>query len=74
MNTTQYFNGITPEVWNYHIGGYQILDKWLKDRKGRVLSAEDVKHYCRVATALARTIEVEVKIDELYLGAEKNPC
>jgi len=74
VNTTQYFNGITPEVWNYHIGGYQILDKWLKDRKGRVLSAEDVKHYCRVATALARTIEVEVKIDELYLGAEKNPC
>ena len=53
INKTQYFEGVEPEVWEYQIGGYQVLDKWLKDRKKRILSLEDIKHYCRVVTALA---------------------
>ena len=52
-------------------GGYQVLDKWLKDRKGRTLTAEDVKHYCRIATALAKTIEVQVETDKLYPRVEE---
>lgn len=70
INELQYFSGIAPEVWNYQIGGYQVLDKWLKDRKGRTLSAEDVKHYCQVVTALSKTIEVQKEIDKLYLRVE----
>jgi type I restriction-modification system DNA methylase subunit len=72
INKHQYFDGIKPEVWNYHIGGYQVLNKWLKDRKGRALSSEDVKHYCRVVTALSITIVIQEKIDELYPDIEKN--
>lgn len=66
INKTQYFEGIEKEPWQYQIGGYQVLDKWLKDRKGRELSLEDIKHYCRVATALQKTIEVQKEIDESY--------
>ena len=33
INKTQYFEGVPPEVWNFHIGGYQVCEKWLKDRK-----------------------------------------
>lgn len=47
INKQQYFEGITPEVWMFKIGGYQVLDKWLKDRKKakRSLSFDDVLHY-----------------------------
>ena len=63
INDRQAFVGIAPAVWNYHIGGYQVLDKWLKDRKGRILSSEDIRHYCRVATALSETLILQEKID-----------
>lgn len=72
INKQQYFDNVESEIWNYYIGGYQVLDKWLKDRKGRVLSSEDIKHYCKVATALSKTIEIQKKIDELYPEVEKN--
>ena len=59
-------------VREYQIGGYQVLDKWLKDRKKRILSTEDIKHYCRVVTALAKTIDISAEIDELYPQVENN--
>lgn len=65
INDRQCFTGIPLEVWAYHIGGYQVLDKWLKDRKGRILGSEDIRHYCRVATALAETIKLQKKIDAM---------
>lgn len=72
INKTQYFEGIESEVWEYQIGGYQVLDKWLKDRKKRILSTEDIKHYCRVVTALDKTIEIQREIDKLYPHVEKD--
>jgi type ISP restriction-modification system protein len=51
------------EGWNFHVGGYQVCQKWLKDRKGRVLSYEDIQHYQRVVAALAETIELMEQID-----------
>ena len=39
------FEGVPEQVWDFHIGGYQLCHKWLKDRKGRTLSAEDIAHY-----------------------------
>ncbi len=70
INKAQYFEGVEPEVWEYQIGGYQVLDKWLKDRKGRVLNLEDIRHYCRVVTALAKTIKIQQEIDVLYSEVE----
>jgi predicted helicase len=71
INNEQFFEGITPEVWEYQIGGYQVCDKWLKDRKRRSLSLEEIKHYCKVVTALEKTIEVQAEIDKIYPDVEK---
>ena len=71
INKDQYFEGIPEEVWQYQIGGYQVCDKWLKDRKGRMLSLDDIKHYCKVVTAIKNTIEVQKEIDNLYPEIEK---
>ncbi len=64
INAGQYFQGIPPDVWNVHIGGYQVLAKWLKDRKGRVLNFDDLMHYQRIAAALQRTLQIQQDIDE----------
>ena len=72
INKTQYFEGVEQEVWDYQIGGYQVLDKWLKDRKKRILNLDDIKHYCRVVTAISKTIEIHGEIDALYPGVEKD--
>jgi len=71
INKDQYFEGIPKEVWEYQIGGYQVSEKWLKDRKGRTLSLEDIKHYCKIITSLQKTIEIQKKIDETYPKLEK---
>lgn len=65
INKTQYFEGILPEVWNFHIGGYQVCQKWLKDRKGRKLTYDDLGHYQRVAATLEETIRVMNGIDKV---------
>lgn len=69
INKTHYFEGVEPEVWEYQIGGYQVMDKYLKDRKGGKM--DDPRHYIRIATALAKTIEIQAEIDELYPEVEK---
>ncbi len=57
------FKGVREDVWNFHIGGYQVCEKWLKDRKGRKLSADDIRHYQRIVVALSETIRLMKKID-----------
>jgi Type ISP C-terminal specificity domain len=52
-------------VWKFHVGGYQACQKWLKDRKGRVLSFDDIQHYQRIVAALAETIQFMEQIDEV---------
>ena len=64
INQDQYFEGVEPETWSFTIGGYQPAQKWLKDRKNRVLSFNDIAHYCRICTVLAETPEVMAHIDE----------
>jgi hypothetical protein len=59
----QYFDNVPPEVWEFHIGGYQVCEKWLKDRRGRTLSHDDIEHYQKVVTALAETIRLMQEID-----------
>ena len=72
INNVQFFEGIDEKLWEYQIGGYQVLRKWLKDKKGRKLSLEDIKHYCKVVTAIKRTIEIQGEIDKLYPVVEKD--
>jgi hypothetical protein len=52
-------------VWEFHIGGYQVPEKWLKDRKGRILSYDDVTHYGKIVVALKETIRLMQEIDEI---------
>ena len=66
INPDKHFEGITPELWNYHIGGYQVLHKYLKDRKGKTLA--NPIHYCRMATALALTIQMRGDIDRVIVS------
>jgi hypothetical protein len=69
INDDKYFEGIEPDVWNYQIGGYQVLMKYLKDRKGRIM--DDPRRYARIATALQKTIEIQKEIDEIYPQVEE---
>jgi hypothetical protein len=64
INKTQYFDGVSPEAWEFHVGGYQVCQKWLKDRKGRALSFGDIRHYQQIVAALAETIILMDKVDE----------
>jgi len=72
INKEQYFELITKEIWEYQIGGYQVCDKWLKDRKERTLSLDDIKHYCKIVTSLQKTIEIQQSIDDIYQEVEKD--
>jgi len=62
---TEGFRGVPENVWNFRIGSYQVCDKWLKDRKGRVLSVEDITHYQKIVVALNETIRLMNEIDEV---------
>ena len=55
INARQYFANAPEVAWGFYIGGYQPAQKWLKDRKGRALSFDDVKHYQRILKVLAET-------------------
>lgn len=57
INDTQYIGNVTKDMWNYRIGGYQVAEKWLKDRRGRELSAEDLRHIQTVLTAIKTALD-----------------
>lgn len=61
----QYFDNVPEVAWNFYIGGYQPAQKWLKDRKGRVLEFDDILHYQKIIVALQRTSEIMVEIDKV---------
>ncbi|MFK0731343.1 MAG: type ISP restriction/modification enzyme [Gloeotrichia echinulata HAB0833] len=62
------FTGVPESVWNFYVGGYQVCQKWLKDRKGRQLSDEDIQHYQGIVVALQETIKLMDKIDQAIPG------
>ena len=63
INLEQYFAGVPEEVWAFEVGGYQVLHKWLKDRKGRQLSLDELMHYQKIVVALQETIRLMAEID-----------
>lgn len=73
INASRWFEDVPKETWEFHVGGYQVCDKWLKDRAGkggqnprpgRVLTEEDILHYRRVVTALTETRTIMAEIDQ----------
>lgn len=65
INDEQYFDNVSLIAWEFYIGGYQPARKWLKDRVGRKLSYEDIKHYQRIIVALTETTQIMRKIEEI---------
>ena len=65
INCEQYFECVEPEIWAFTIGGYRPAEKWLKDRKGRSLSEDDIDHYKNIITALAETRCLMSGIDDV---------
>jgi Type ISP C-terminal specificity domain len=59
------FQNVPEAVWKFHIGGYQVCEKWLKDRKGHTLSKDDITHYQKIVVALSETIRLRQEIDEI---------
>jgi predicted helicase len=65
INETQYFANVPTTAWEFYIGGYQPAQKWLKDRKGRELTFEDILHYQKIIVALKRTAELMKEVDQV---------
>ena len=65
VNNEQYFEGVSEIVWNFQIGGYKPAQKWLKDRKGRTLTDEEIKHYNKIIVALTETDRIMKEIDNI---------
>lgn len=59
------FHLIPEEVWDLQIGSYQVCHKWLKDRKGRILSSDEINHYRKIVTALCITSGLMSGIDRV---------
>ncbi len=62
INKDQYFGNVPEVAWNFYIGGYQPAQKWLKDRKGRTITNEDIGHYQKVIVALVETSRITNEI------------
>lgn len=67
INTTQYFDNVPEISWNFYIGGYQPAQKWLKDRKSRTLSYDDIIHYQKIIVALKKTKEIMKDIEKIRM-------
>ena len=63
INDEQFFDNVPKIAWEFYIGGYQPAQKWLKDRKGRTLSYEDILHYQKIIVALSETDRLMKAVD-----------
>jgi len=72
INDEQYFGNVPEEVWEFVIGGYQVLDRYLKYRKNRKLSGEEIEHLLKVITAIKFTIDKMKMADELFQKIDLN--
>lgn len=63
INASQYFENVPAVAWDFPIGGYQPAQKWLKDRKGRALSWDEIRHYQKIIKILAETDRIMKTIE-----------
>ncbi|MHA1667750.1 MAG: type ISP restriction/modification enzyme [Candidatus Heimdallarchaeaceae archaeon] len=71
INETQYFSGVKENVWNYRIGGYQVINQWLKRRKGYELKMGDLHHVKLMVIIIEKTISLSEELDDLYRKVEQ---
>lgn len=71
INDSQYFEKVEKEVWEFRVGGYQVLDKWFKDRISKHLDENDIRAVCKIITAITKTFAVQKEIDKLYPEVEE---
>jgi len=69
INNDKYFEGIKNDIWNYQIGGYQVLKKYLSERKGK--NVDDPALFCKIAIAIIKTVAMQREIDAKYNEIEK---
>lgn len=72
INKNQYFSSVPYQAWNYFIGGYQVLSKWIKDRKNNYLTDEEIKTFINIIEAVKKTISLQKEIDKFYYKLEKD--
>jgi type I restriction-modification system DNA methylase subunit len=70
INKGQYFDGVPEDVWSFYIGGYQVLDKWLKSRKNRELTSGEIEHFMQVVEVIKETITIMERIDNIDFLAQ----
>jgi len=68
INDTQFFENVPKNIWDFWIGGYQILDKWLKSRKGDKLSYQEIELFVKIVSTLNETIKLMEEIDKVYIN------
>ena len=67
VNAVECFHNVPKLAWNFYFGGYQPAQKWIKDRKSTILSAEEIKHYYKIIRALVETDRIMKEIDEVFV-------
>lgn len=71
INPNSYFDNVSDAAWNYHIGGYQVLRKYLDDRRKPRKELDNPRTFSRIITAITKTIELQKEIDGIYEGVEE---
>ena len=65
INAAQHFTDVPEDVWEYEVGAYQVCEKWLKDRRDRTLSLDELNQYRKILVAIAETIRTMDAIDDI---------
>jgi hypothetical protein len=64
INARQFFEGVPPEIWDFRVGGYRVLEKWIAERKGRRLEFDDQRQIARLIKVIGETLRLMAAIDE----------
>ena len=67
INKDQYFDNINKDLWDFYIGGYQVLDKWLKSRKNKKLDSKEIEVFIKIVNILSETLKLMDKIDKIKI-------
>ena len=67
LNCQQYFGNVPKEIWEFYVGGYQPAQKWLKDRRERVLNDEEIHHYQQMVVSISETVRLMEQINKITI-------
>ena len=77
LNDNAYWGNIPERVWQYIIGGYQVIKKWLSYRAekvlGRAMKPEEVRDVTHIARRISAILLMEPELDANYAAVKANP-